>query len=404
MSAVAALLVRRTLAAAALVALAAPLYLPALLDDGDDGQLSAFRDDDADVSAWRTNVEDAGVAVRSVLSGPGRLAEEPDPARTLWAVLGPERPYSETEQSALSSFLARGGALFLADAGGYGNQILPGLPIRFGASHVLDERYRGNLSFVEGEVNVPPASMRVLFNRPVALVPGDNFTGQVLSETSNESYLDVNANGRVDVQDVPGPFPVVAWWTTSREARILLSADLGTLRNGDGPGEGYDHAAFHRAIRELLLPRGGLILVDETVHAQPAQVDTFIQINQAVGRATGSSWLPWGLAAAGGVALIVPGLSAPQAAWRRHQPTYPQRPLDGADDLLSALARRLALTRLDPDDRGRPLLAPIPAARIQAVLTEPLLRRAFDEPQGLSPEERRQALRELLEQIGGNPP
>jgi len=243
------------------------LYLiyPSLLADisDRDRSLSAYSDDWNDVSEFRIALEERGFTTRGIVATPGILREVREPERTLMIIIGVGTPYSYDDIRSIVDFVDKGGSLILADDYGYGDDLSNEFGITFHRYRMWDPNYVTNTSLLDidlvlPDINGTSRTYEVLFNDPTAIE--SNQQGTTLGFTSNESFLDVNANGAIDVQDQPGPFEVV-----TLKGRTVFIGDPSIFINDMWAQ--LDNSDFLLALVDFLLPEGGTVLFDESVHA-----------------------------------------------------------------------------------------------------------------------------------------
>jgi len=122
-------------------------------------------------------------------------------------IIGPSRPFSEGDARAVESFLARGGLVVVADDFGTANQLLEalGAPVRLAGSPLVDPL------FFAGAPQLPLAfwgGRKLALNYATAINATACGACRVLAESSAFSYLDLNSNGRHELGEPEGPFPV----------------------------------------------------------------------------------------------------------------------------------------------------------------------------------------------------
>jgi len=240
------------------------LYPSILADFSDrDRSLSAYSNDWDDLSEFRTALEDRGYTTHGIIATPGILREVREPERTLLVIVGVETPYSYDDIRSIVDFVDKGGSLILADDYGYGDDLSNEFGITFHRYRMWDPSYVTNTSLLNIDLALPDINgtsrtYEVLFNDPTAIE--SNQQGTTLGFTSNESFLDVNGNGAIDVQDQPGPFEVV-----TLKGRMVFIGDPSIFINEMWTQ--LDNDIFLLALVDFLLPTGGTVLFDESIHA-----------------------------------------------------------------------------------------------------------------------------------------
>jgi hypothetical protein len=152
--------------------------------------------------------------------------EEFSPIDSILFLIGPSKPFSETEALAIEAFLRRGGTVVLMDDYGSGNDLLAKLNVsaRFANIEMRDPLFRGKDSRLIKIVEVKPYALNVsslTLNCATVLVGVKE--SEVLARSSPFSYLDENGNGLPDEGEPKGPFPVMAKIKYGEGALILLS-------------------------------------------------------------------------------------------------------------------------------------------------------------------------------------
>lgn len=293
------------------------LALP-LVWDTDARHLTAYRAGDEDASLARDALDGRAGRVEAYLSTPHQLADIKEPQRTLLVILGSERRYSPGEAAAVVAFLERGGNVLLADEGGYGTDIAKEAGFGFVGTSLLDTRnHLGDPTLATSSARIEGRDFRLLFNAPTAIRPlRDAGAYEVLAESSTSalpqgSYLDTNENGEIDINDAASDtgsgFPLIVR-TRVGDGTLVLVADTGLFMDAQVRLIDYDNGAFIGALAGTLVPRDGLIVLDEARHAPTPAVAPYTNAVRALGRATSGSVAPFIT-----LALV---LLASLAAWR----------------------------------------------------------------------------------------
>jgi hypothetical protein len=194
------------------------------------------------------------------------------PNNTLLLVIAPSRAPTAAETAAYRSFVTRGNTLFLTDDFGNGNAILENLgstiAILPGNLSSIDREYAdahaviayraGNGSFVTNTVSL-------VLNRPAALEGGDP-----LLMSTVLSWIDENADRRINGNEVMGQFPVMAEEQIG-SGKVVVFSDpsifINSMLESNQPGD-------NRRFVQDLTGGNGTILVDQvnsrTAHAEGA--------------------------------------------------------------------------------------------------------------------------------------
>lgn len=221
---------------------AAYVVLPLMAGGTSTGQFSAYQKEEENGDGWdgaylaRQALVDNHFEVRNFATSP-LILDDVDAANTMVIVCGMSKPYSPAEQDTLDAFMRSGGVLLLLDDYGYGGDYADKYNIGYRTRPVFDKDFQKNQSFVKVHADFSGVSYDVLFNSPSALTDVDEnvtrFTGvEKFMQTSNFSYMDLNANGIIDVVDKVGPFNVGLTLPVGVEGgRLIVISDSGWLTN-----------------------------------------------------------------------------------------------------------------------------------------------------------------------------
>lgn len=299
---------------------------------GGEPRYSAFDDRGTDdLTTFRAVAEqDSGLQAVALASGPLALAGIPDAdvARTLYVAVAVQRAVSDAEAAALLDFVARGGAVLVADDFGHGRDLAIPFGVQFSTSALWDER---NLADDPGLVEASMMDGRypsVLLNLPSTLSVEPNATTAeavtVLGRSSAASFVDLNSDGRVDSRDQRGPFTVAVALAYAGGGRAFFVSDSGLFLDGPMDNATLQNAAFAKALLQLALPDGGAVLFDESRHHHAGAAPVMGVLGGLV-QLTQRPLLLWPLV---GVTVVLASL----AAWRwgtppdwrhRYHPDHP---------------------------------------------------------------------------------
>ena len=264
--------VRRALALVGITAVIALLASMAYLvaTGGEEGTLSSQNDDWRGLSEASDQIESMGYEVRPLFTTCSLLLEDDAPETTLFISLGPERPYTKTEIHALRKFYSGGGKLIVADDTTTSNRLSSRFDVNFQKGQLYDENYEKHPDFVKIDVNWGDFSGTVLMNRPGALTHKNL---RVIASSSPSAWLDKNGNGMMDPENISGGES-----PSSKTVAVLTDPDHATLGTGcalfiSDPSmfmnemlDLADNRAFLEKLVEFLLPRGGRVIIDDSVH------------------------------------------------------------------------------------------------------------------------------------------
>lgn len=335
--------------------------------------LTAYASGDQDLSRLHDELHGAVGDVRATFGGPHDLAGL-DPTRTVLFVVGAERRYDPSEAQEVVAFLRAGGAVVLADDTGFGSDVAREAGFAFSSQHVLDTvNYHGDARLAVATATMDGQSYRLLFNTPSAIVALSNAADHdVIAQSSSAkypdgSYLDTKGSGQIDINDQPGPFPLVVRTHVGAGTLVLVS-NAGVFMNAQMGVADDDNARFAHALATTLLPNGGTAVIDESRHAAVWWLAPWGDPVRLLARATGGVATPFLLVGA----LVLATLAAWRSTrstddWSRHefdasrlQPVPPHVRPD------AARAQRMARVRIS--ERFN-----IPLEQVAAMTTEDLL-------------------------------
>ena len=342
-------------------------------------QLSAFDGGWDDISDFRTDIEyrlGIPIKVRTITSSAAALDAIDDARRTLYLAVGVERPYAYAEWAAIARFQDRGGAVMVADDFGEGGSLLryvgdadvpalihagdePEAPWLFSGSRLADVRVDRNPLLVRVDMPVPDGrTLQLLLNDPSCFVRNEESDGgnwrdgsgsgvaDVLAWSSDRSWIDADRDAARDPEEASAAYPVVVY-----EGGMLLLSDPSVFIND--MYHRYDNREALILLVETLLPGGGTVIFDESVHIEPGlggEVDD-LGLGTAM-RAFGQPWPMWPLLTVLAVMVAVAALASRRRPMRfvPHQDRLSERHmlLPGPMTLLGDYqeARALLLQRL----------------------------------------------------------
>jgi hypothetical protein len=209
--------------------------------------------------------------IEVLMTSPSLMLEEDDPDGTLFVSIGPQRKYTLTEVHALKKFHQSGGRLLLADDTGRINGLTNHFDMTVVKGQLYDETFVGHPDIVKvDDVDLGSFSGFLLLNRPSSVIFSD---GIGIIRTSSSSWVDRNGNGIMDnltsaQGEAPGPRYVGAVSDPDFEDEgkgvALVISDPSLFMNHMIDEE--DNLEFIQALIEYLLPDGGKIVIDESVH------------------------------------------------------------------------------------------------------------------------------------------
>jgi len=154
--------------------------------------------------------------------------EELNPIDSVLFLIGPSKPFSESEALTIKTFLKEGGTVVLMDDYGFGNDLLAMLNVnaRFANVEMRDPLFRGKDSRLVKIIDfkASPYTLNVsslTLNCATILVNVKE--SEVLAYSTPFSYLDKNGNGLPDEKEPKGPFPIIAKIEYEKGILILIS-------------------------------------------------------------------------------------------------------------------------------------------------------------------------------------
>jgi hypothetical protein len=329
----------------AVAAIAVTLFIltsvTAPLVDGRHSQLSAYDNDWNDISIFRRDIETLSflpIEVSTVSATSASLVSIDDARNMLYMAIGVERPYTFAEWRAIRTFMRRGGTVLVADDFGHGNSLLrfngfdenPAInhlgdtvltQYKFSGKRMSDVRVDRNPQLVRLTVPVwEGLQYEVLLNDPSCFVWNDDWSGyepwqepwrrsdaaSILANSSESAWLDDDRDGIRDPGEKVGEFPVVMV-----QDGLFLVADPSIFTN-----DMYwraDNRLFVHAVLTRLLPRGGTVIIDESIHIEPG---LFSEMDDIIVRPLtvifGEDWPIYSM-----IVILLLSLASAAVGWRR---------------------------------------------------------------------------------------
>ncbi len=254
------------------------IFLIASMGSGSD--LSSNGKEWKGASKFSVELEKRHYDVVSLLTTPSLLYEEEDADDTLFISLGPERAYTLTELHAIDKFESRGGKILLADDTGIGNSLSTRFEVNFIKGQLYDQNFIFNPDLVKFNVGTPFFNGFILMNRPASLT----FTsGRALIASTSSAWVDRNGNGINDnITTNIGEAQGIRYlsvisdpdFRTEDTGTALFISDPSLFMNGMIEMEG--NLEFAISLVEYLLPEGGKVVFDDSVHS-PSGSDGVVQ-------------------------------------------------------------------------------------------------------------------------------
>lgn len=159
-----------------------------------------------------------------------------DPAKSSLIIIGPSKPFTESEGKMVGDFVRNGGRLLLANDFGSGNSLLEAINAtsRFTGDLLLDLAFEKQPEFsvcfdFDSNSDITEGVTAVLMNFATTIEPGNNT--KVIAASSVASYQDLSGDRLRNWSDPVGPFPVIAIERLGF-GQILLFSDPSIFING----------------------------------------------------------------------------------------------------------------------------------------------------------------------------
>ncbi len=197
------------------------------------------------------------------------LERKLEPSESALMIIGPEKTFNKDEARFVHRFLIRGGMVLLADDFGSGNILLSKLKELNGTTTSISGHKMVSLAFeksgdfsVASDMAVHPITEGVsmlLLNLPSTIVPSPY--ARVLVNSSEASWLDMDGDNRLDLDEPKGPFPLLTIEPYGKGELIVLS-DPSIMINGM-KGQMNDSTLVRNIVSYMTSGRKVLV-VDET--------------------------------------------------------------------------------------------------------------------------------------------
>lgn len=234
----------------------------------------------SDLKGFKRTVNDFHTIKYYEVSSPMTLSTVANPSKTLYMLIGIERPLNSSEFFAIRGFIHAGGKVLVADDGTLGND-LGSIPKATGNGDVeflghpyivqamvgeTDTGFLQNRSFIKTQANINGRILNVIAHDPMGL----NITGSgnvVLKTTKRLTVVDLNRNYVQELSDLYMPFAPIAveYQLGENGGGITFFSTTGLFT--DNVFKLEDNEAFTRSYIITLLPEGGSILLDPSKQA-----------------------------------------------------------------------------------------------------------------------------------------
>ena len=189
-----------------------------------------------------------------------------NPENTTIISIGPRETFSDADAQYIDWFLTNGGIVFLADDFGTANSLLDKLntTTRFSNKLLLDLSFEKNASFVtiytfpETNNSMTENISSILANYPSSLVVSKN--AEVLSYSSQFSWLDSTVNGKHDDMEMQGPFPIFSVEDYGK-GKLIVCSTPSVFINSMKPY--LDNSLFIEQILSSITLQRPAVIIDE---------------------------------------------------------------------------------------------------------------------------------------------
>lgn len=337
-------------ALAAVAGLLAVTALALIVPWGASSQYGAYGEptDPSQLSLFRRALEDDEYTVRTLVGSPLLLADLREASGTLYLVNGVEREYTDREVDALVAFTERGGRLLVLDDFQHGYALAARFGVQVDRTPLLDANFNSHTDFVRSEGLVDGKTYPALLFNGASTLSVDQATARTLANSSGESYADLDGDRNVTQGDRHGPFPLavavgagpVAVFVSDASLLandLIAQQDVYKNRNLD----------FGIALVRHLVPRGSVVLVDESRHANGAAEPSYRALALLVTAArTPVGMVALAVAAAGSAGLLA--WTATKESARKHvQDLTTRRPRVVPEAAQRERLRALVLAKLE---------------------------------------------------------
>ncbi|MCU0799999.1 MAG: hypothetical protein MUC62_10070 [Candidatus Thermoplasmatota archaeon] len=188
-----------------------------------------------------------------------------EPLESALLFLGPDSPFSKEEGGFVHRFLIRGGLVLLADDFGSGSGLLSMLntTTTISGQRMVSLAFEKSGDFsVASDMAVHPVTegvSMVLLNHPSTIVPSP--LARALVNSSHSSWLDIDADDRLDTDEPKGPFPLLTIEPYGRGELMVLSDPSIMINQMQGPMNG---SILVRNIVAYLASGRKVLVMDET--------------------------------------------------------------------------------------------------------------------------------------------
>ena len=182
-------------------------------------------------------------------------------------IIGARSTFSTLEGKYIKNFLENGGMIFLADDFGTSNDLLDQINAtsRFSGGLLLDLSFEKKASFVtvfdffDHSHPILSNVTHILLNYPSSIVAGDNTT--VLAVSTEVSWLDENENGKEDVGEPSGPFPILIIERYGKGEIVLFSGPSLLINSME---DQLDNSMFKENLFQYLYAGSETVIIDES--------------------------------------------------------------------------------------------------------------------------------------------
>jgi hypothetical protein len=156
--------------------------------------------------------------------------DQPIPNGSVLAIIGPSRPFSNSDSAFIRHFLESNGTVLLADDFGTGNELLKDLnvSVRFADRPLADIYYYSRSPIFPLVSDFSPSTYTtnvsvVILDHPSFLEIGNSSQVTTLASSSPFSFIDAKGNGRPAANDSIRSYPVMAHAYVGTGSLVLIS-------------------------------------------------------------------------------------------------------------------------------------------------------------------------------------
>jgi hypothetical protein len=238
--------------------------------------LSAYEPGYDGASSLPALVRESGRSSASLATSFRRLTESGPPDGVVLILMGVPLPPSDEDRSALRDFVIEGGSVLVMDDVGYANDLAAGHGVFYHRIELRDARFLRNQSLIPTTLHLPQGDFPLVLNAPTGLAASPNASLETWASSGNGSFLDLNGDRTIGVEDRPGPVDLaLATEPNARGGRWVFLADADAFTDGTFGFAPENRDAF-LALLETIGPGRGRVVFDER-HKVPPGAEAALQ-------------------------------------------------------------------------------------------------------------------------------